>query len=89
MANPQRSGLELWPAEGRQVNAHSRFAGSALLLRMRPTPVLPGLAGLMALGCLLVPLARSPGSAIELFALAGAGCSAVLPLTFAPMPCRV
>jgi predicted MFS family arabinose efflux permease len=35
----------------------------------------------MAGGCLLVPLARSPEAAVALFALGGAGCSAVLPLT--------
>lgn len=57
-----------------------RVAVAALLLRVRPAPVLPVLAGLMSLGCLLVPLARSPQSAVLLFALGGAGCSAVLPL---------
>lgn len=60
-----------------------RVAVAALLLRLRPAPVLPALAGLMALGCLLVPLARSPESAVAVFALGGAGCSAVLPLTLA------
>ena len=58
-----------------------RVAIATLLLRLRPAPVLPALAALMALGCLLVPLARSPESAVALFALGGAGCSAVLPLT--------
>jgi len=60
-----------------------RVAVAAILLRLRPAPVLPALAGLMALGCLLAPLARSPQSAIAVFALGGAGCSAVLPLTLA------
>jgi FHS family glucose/mannose:H+ symporter-like MFS transporter len=58
-----------------------RVAVAALLFRVRPAPVLPALAGLMACGCLLMPLVRSPGSAIALFALGGLGCSAVLPLT--------
>jgi fucose permease len=57
-----------------------RVAVAALLLRLRPSPVLPALAGLMALGCLLVPLARSPESALAVFALGGVGCSAVFPL---------
>lgn len=58
-----------------------RVAVATLLLRLPPAPVLPALAALMAAGCLLVPLAGSPESAVALFALAGAGCSAVLPLT--------
>jgi len=60
-----------------------RVAVATLLLRLPPSPVLPALAALMVLGCLLVPLAGSPESAVGLFALAGVGCSAVLPLTLA------
>ena len=58
-----------------------RVSVAALLLRVPPTPVLPALTGLMAIGALLVPLASSPRSGIALLALAGLGCSAVLPLT--------
>lgn len=57
-----------------------RLAVAAVLLRARPSRVLPVLAGLMAATCLLVPLARSPRGAVAVFALAGAGCSAVFPL---------
>jgi MFS family permease len=61
--------------------AAGRVVVAVLLIRLRPAPVLPALAGLMALGCVLVPLARSPQSALLVFALGGAGCSAVFPLT--------
>lgn len=57
-----------------------RFLVAAVLLRVRAAPVLPVLAGLMAAGCLLVPLARTPGGAVAVFALGGLGCSAVFPL---------
>jgi MFS family permease len=58
-----------------------RFAVAAVLLKVRPAPVLPVLATLMAAGCLLVPLARSARGAALVFALGGLGCSAVFPLT--------
>ena len=64
-----------------------RLAVAGLLLRLRPAPVLPALAALMALACLLVPLARTPRSAFLLFALGGAGCSAAFPLALA-LACR-
>ncbi|MFN8094377.1 MAG: hypothetical protein U0599_19545 [Vicinamibacteria bacterium] len=57
-----------------------RVAIAALLLRVPPLPVLPALTALMALGALLVPLAGSAPSGVALLALAGLGCSAVLPL---------
>jgi fucose permease len=60
-----------------------RVLVSALLLRVRPASVLPALAALMALACLLVPLARTPVAGVLVFALGGAGCSAVFPLTLA------
>jgi MFS family permease len=34
----------------------------------------------MATSCLLVPLARSPGASVLVFAAGGVGCSAVFPL---------
>jgi fucose permease len=58
-----------------------RFAVAAVLLRVRPGPVLPVLAALMAAACLLVPLAGSARGAALVFALGGLGCSAVFPLT--------
>jgi fucose permease len=64
-----------------------RLAVAGLLLRLRPAPVLPALAALMALACLLVPLARTPRGAFLLFALGGAGCSAAFPLALA-LACR-
>jgi fucose permease len=58
-----------------------RLVVAAVVLRVRPAPVLPVLAALMATACLLVPLARSPRGAVLAFALGGLGCSAVFPLT--------
>lgn len=60
-----------------------RVLVSALLLRVRPASVLPALAAQMALACLLVPLAHTPVAGLLVFALGGAGCSAVFPLTLA------
>jgi fucose permease len=58
-----------------------RFVVAAVLLKIRPAPVLPVLATLMAAACLLVPVAGSPRGATLVFALGGLGCSAVFPLT--------
>jgi len=57
-----------------------RVSVAALLLRVPPLPVLPALTALMAGGALLAPFASSGPSGLLLFALAGFGCSAVLPL---------
>ena len=63
--------------------ALGRISVAALVLRVPPGPVLPALASLMALGCLLVPLAQSPRGALLVFALGGLGCGAVFPLSLA------
>ena len=57
-----------------------RVIVAVLVARVRPGPVLPLLAGLMAGAALLVPYARGTGGAVLVFALGGLGCSAVFPL---------
>ena len=63
--------------------ALGRFGVAGLVLRVPPGPVLPALASLMALSCLLVPLADGPRGALLVFALGGLGCGAVFPLSLA------